>query len=236
MQAHRIASMAGTAIVAAGIAAAAAIGAPGHAAATACPGNELDHCYGESQMDQFLKVGDRMVSDYLAHIGVPNRPPVRYLSYGESVKSTCRDDHGRNIIQQDDAYEYCPANNTVYIGQRALWGYYDEHGAAGPIAGLAHEHGHYLQAIRGVTSADSVAVEDQADCVAGDFVGYLKTLGDVEYPQDYRNLGDMFRSIGSKEGPGRDHGTPAERVAAFEKGLFGGLTACNAFIPGTPLT
>jgi len=234
MNTHRIASIVSTAIVAAGIGAAAAIGAAGPAAA-ACPGNELDHCFGESQMNQFLNVGNQMVSDYLTHIGVSSRPPVRYISDGESVNSACKDKNGRNVIQQDDAYDYCPADNIVYIGQRGLWGYYQEHGAAGPIAGLAHEYGHYLQAIRGVTTEDTIAREDQADCVAGDFVGYLKTLGDVEYPQDYRNLGDMFRSIGSKEGPGRNHGTPAERVNVFEKGLFGGLRACNGFTPGTPL-
>lgn len=237
MQAHRLASIVSTAIVAAGIGTAVTIGAAGRAAA-ACPGNELDKCYSESQMDQLLQVGKRMVSDYLTHIGVSSRPPVRYISYGERVNSACQDDNGDHT-QYDDAYDYCPADNVVYIGQRQLWLFYQQDGAAGPIAGLAHEYGHYLQKLSHVpepqTTAENIPLEDQADCVAGDFVAYLETLGDVEYPQDYRNLGDMFRSVGSKEGAGRNHGTPAERVATLEKGLFGGLPVCNGFTPDTPL-
>ena len=206
---------------------------------TSCAGGELDNCYSESQMGEFLKVGDRMVNDYLTHIGVRSRPKLVYIPEGQSVNGGCEHDGGSRR-EDSDSYAYCPADNTVYIGQRALWEFYHRYGAAGPVAGLAHEHGHYLQALASVpephTAAQTIPIEDQADCVAGDFVGYLKTLGDVEYPQDYRNLGDFLRSIGSHEGPGRDHGTPAERVRAFEKGLFGGLAACNAFTPSTPLT
>ena len=206
---------------------------------TSCAGAELDNCYSESQMGEFLKVGDRMVNDYLTHIGVRSRPKLVYIPEGHSLSGACKDDDG-NSSEDSDSYAYCPADNTVYIGQHALWGFYRQYGAAGPIAGLAHEHGHYLQALVHVppahTHAGKIPIEDQADCVAGDFVGYLKTLGDVEYPKDYRNLGDFLRSIGSHEGPGRDHGTPAERVHTFEKGLFGGLAACNAFTPDTPLT
>ena len=206
---------------------------------TACAGGELDNCYSENQMGEFLQVGEQMVSDYLTHIGVRTRPKLVYIAEGHSVNGACKDDSGSRI-QGPDAYDYCGADNTVYIGQHALWGYYHQYGAAGPIAGLAHEHGHYLQALAHVpqpqTATGNIPIEDQADCVAGDFVGYLRTLGDVEYPKDYRNLGDFLRSIGSREEPGRDHGTPTERVRIFEKGLFGGIAACNAFFPSTPLT
>jgi putative neutral zinc metallopeptidase len=203
---------------------------------TSCPGGKLDNCYGESQMGEFLQVGRQMVSEYLSHIGVFSRPRLIYIPEWRSVNSACSGLIGLN----DSTYAYCPADNTVYIGQRSLWGFYRQYGAAAPIAGIAHEHGHYLQTISGVpdpkTFAETIQHEDQADCVAGDFVEYLRSLGDVEYPQDYRNLGDFLRAIGSREGPGRDHGTPAERVGTFERGFFGGLPACNRFYPNTPLT
>jgi hypothetical protein len=34
--------------------------------------------------------------------------------------------------------------------------------------------------------------------------------------QDFKNLGDFLMSIAPDEGPGRDRGTPAERVHTFE--------------------
>lgn len=199
---------------------------------SSCAGGELDNCYSEGQMGQFLEVGHQMVTDYLNQIGAPSRPTLIYVAEGHSANSGCGG-------QDDQAYDFCPADNTVYIGQAGLWGYYRQYGAAGPIAGLAHEHGHFMQAITGVpdpqTDAEKIRLEDQADCVAGAFVGYLQTLGEVEYPQDFRNLGDFLRAIGSREGPGRDHGTPTERVQSFEKGLFGHLRACNDFYPRTPI-
>jgi hypothetical protein len=202
---------------------------------TSCPGGELDNCYSESQMGEFLQVGRQMVSQYLSHIGVSSRPRLVYIPERQRVNSMCSGISSLN----DETYAYCPADNTVYIGQHSLWGFYRQYGAAAPIAGIAHEHGHYLQTIAGVpapkTFAETIQHEDQADCVAGDFVEYLRSLGYVEYPQDYRNLGDFLRAIGSREGPGRDHGTPTERVSTFEKGFFGGLPVCNRFFPDTPL-
>lgn len=202
---------------------------------TSCPGGELDGCYSKSQMGEFLQVGRQMVSQYLSHIGVSSRPRLVYIPEWQRAISVCSGISSLN----DQAYAYCPADNTVYIGQNSLWGFYRQYGAAAPIAGIAHEHGHYLQTISGVpapkTFAETIQHEDQADCVAGDFVEYLRSLGNVEYPQDYQNLGDFLRAIGSREGPGRDHGTPSERVSTFEKGFFGGLPVCNRFFPDTPL-
>jgi predicted metalloprotease len=199
---------------------------------TSCAGWQLDNCYGESQMDQFLEVGHQMLTDYLAHIAVSSGPTLIYVPEGRSVNSQCG-------WQFDHSSDYCPASNTVFRGQGLLWDNYHQYGAAGPIAGLGHEYGHFLQRISDVpypqTNAETIQHEDQADCVAGAFVKYLEGLGHVEYPQDFRNLGRFLRAIGSAEGPGRDHGTADERVHAFKLGLFGDLTACNRFYPRTPL-
>jgi hypothetical protein len=198
-----------------------------------CPGGELDNCYNEFQMDQFVDVGERMVNGFLGQHGVGGRPALIFVRLFGGVGGECG-------IQGDDAYDYCPADNAVYIGQSALWDFYNQYGAAGPIAGMAHEYGHFIQNVRGVpvpqTPTEMIRHEDQADCVAGAFVKYLQGLGDVEYPQDFRNLGDFLRAIGSKEGPGRDHGTSGERVHAFQTGFVGDLAACNRYYPRTPLT
>src|SRR5437588_13116225 len=56
---------------------------------TSCPGGELDNCYSESQMGEFLQVGRQMVSQYLTHIGVSSRPRLVYIPERQRVNSLC---------------------------------------------------------------------------------------------------------------------------------------------------
>ena len=105
---------------------------------TSCAGWQLDNCYSESQMDQFLEVGHQMLTDYLAHIAVSSGPTLIYVPEGRSVNSQCG-------WQFDHSSDYCPASNTVFRVQGLLADNYHQYGAAGPIAGLGHEYGHFLQ-------------------------------------------------------------------------------------------
>ena len=56
---------------------------------TSCAVWQLDNCYSESQMDQFLEVGHQMLTDYLAHIAVSSGPTLIYVPEGRSVNSQC---------------------------------------------------------------------------------------------------------------------------------------------------
>jgi hypothetical protein len=206
-----------------------------------CPGGDLDHCYNFDQMRQFVEAGERMVIGYLIKLGVSGNslPTLAYIPSASSASSPCVDQDG-NGIQHDRSFDYCPTDNTVYIGQNSLWDFYGQYGAAGPISGLAHEYGHFLQAVAQVpnpTSAtETIRHENQADCISGAFINYLDGRGVVEYPKDFDSVGQFLTATASTEAPGRDHGTAEERTESFELGYDGALAACNLFYPATPLT
>jgi hypothetical protein len=208
---------------------------------TPCAGGELDNCYHDDQMGEFVANGQQMVTQYLTELGVPDQalPALTYMPSGNTAVSQCVDQRG-NPTQNDQAFDYCPADNRIYVGQRTVWSSYQRYGAAGPISGLAHEYGHFLQTFTRVpephAAVETIVHENQADCVSGAFIGYLGARGQVEYPRDFEHLDQFLTATASAEGPGRNHGTAAERIRAFEQGDAGGLAACDDFYPATPLT
>ncbi|HEY7224230.1 MAG TPA: neutral zinc metallopeptidase [Micromonosporaceae bacterium] len=191
-------------------------------------------------MDQYV---DKVVSDLIVpwlndtwpSIEVPD---VRFVPEGISGREGCEDSDGHRAQYSTDSYEYCPPDVTVYVGQDAVWEFYSQTGDAGPAMGLAHEFGHHVQYSLGVTppetSQESVAFENQADCLAGtwarwaDAKGYLDTAENS--PNGRSDLDDielLFPLIASAEGADRDHGTLEERESAFNDGYRGGPPACD---------
>jgi predicted metalloprotease len=151
---------------------------------------------------------------------------------------------------------YCPADEKVYIDL----GFYDElqqrFGAPGQFAQayvLAHELGHHVQNLMGTErrvrnlqeqnpgarNELSVRMELQADCYAGVWA----------HSTQQRNLlesGDVQSALGAAAAVGDDrlqrmtrgtvspdsftHGTSAQRMESFQRGLTGGtIDSCNKF-------
>jgi predicted metalloprotease len=81
----------------------------------------------------------------------------------------------------------------------------------------------------GVAAPRDVQLVLSADCMAGAWAKYAREKGWLEYPDDVQDINSLVRAIGSREGPGRDHGTAAERSTAFEQGFDTGLSACNRY-------
>lgn len=206
---------------------------------TSCSATELDPCYRKDQMSLFAAAGQRMVTDYLTQFGVTTDsvPALTFIPSDGNVGSECVDVNG-NDKQHDRSFDYCPTDNTVYIGQNALWDSYRQYRAAGPLSGLAHEYGHFLQSVMQVPSPNSatetIRNENQADCFSGAFIGY-RDRGEAPGSDDVESVEQYLTATASVDGPGRDHGTAEERVASFTLGYTGGLAACNRFYPATPL-
>jgi hypothetical protein len=151
---------------------------------------------------------------------------------------------------------YCPADEKVYIDL----GFYDElknrFGAPGEFAQayvLAHEIGHHVQNLLGITNTMqslrerepaasnplSVRLELQADCLAGVWANStaqrsLIDASDVEAGMRAAGaVGDdrlqkMARGYVSPES--FTHGSSAQRTAWFQRGLKGGhISQCNTF-------
>lgn len=142
---------------------------------------------------------------------------------------------------------YCPSDEKVYIDL----GFYDElrrrFGAPGDFAQayvLAHEVGHHIQHLLGLTSdrgrlsnEESVRIELQADCFAGIWGNYMQRAGVLE-------AGDVQEGLGAAAAVGDDrlqrmstgtvspdaftHGTSAQRASSFQRGFESGrLQSCQ---------
>ena len=153
---------------------------------------------------------------------------------------------------------YCPGDQKVYIDLGFFDTMSQRMGAPGDFAQayvIAHEVGHHVQNLLGITgkvdamrgriseaeqNAMSVRVELQADCFAGVWAhdsqkgkGWLER-GDVEEALNAATqIGDdtlQRQSRGTIVPESFTHGTSAQRVKWFQRGLQGGsLKQCNTF-------
>lgn len=153
---------------------------------------------------------------------------------------------------------YCPADRKVYIDLSFYDTLRQRLGAPGDFAQayvIAHEVGHHLQNLMGTTAkldqarsrvseremnALSVKLELQADCFAGVWAtlsqrskGWLEQ-GDVEEALNAATqIGDdtlQKRARGTVVPESFTHGTSAQRVRWFKRGLDAGeLRACDTF-------
>ena len=181
--------------------------------------------------------------------GVPYREATLVL-FRDAVASAC------GFTSAATGPFYCPLDEKVYIDL----GFYEElrsrFGADGDFAQayvLAHEIGHHVQKITGIEGQVrqlqqrrpqaandlSVLMELQADCFAG-------MWGHSTAQRDILEAGDVEEGLGAAAAIGDDriqrmqtgtvnpdgftHGTSAQRVEWFRRGLTtGDFNACDTF-------
>lgn len=201
---------------------------------TECPGGSLEGCYTEGEMQAFLNQAIRFVHGFSEdrYTRMPHPSGYRLIGPNERAQSACG-------ALDTMTYAFCPADDGIYIGQKQLWQFYSEIGDAAAVVGLAHEYGHHIQHVAGVPRStdprSEIAHENQADCIAGAFVGWAEEQGFLE-DSDTQDIAGLVRAIASSENdPNRDHGTLAEREASMATGIRQGLPGCSAFFPETPV-
>jgi predicted metalloprotease len=158
---------------------------------------------------------------------------------------------------------YCPGDRKVYIDLGFFDTLRTRLGAPGDFAQayvIAHEVGHHVQNLMGITdkvdsmrgrvpeaqmNALSVKLELQADCLAGVWAhhsqqgkGWLEQ-GDIEEALNAASqIGDdtlQRRTQGTVVPETFTHGSSAQRVAWFKRGLQGGsVNGCNTFEARSP--
>lgn len=192
-------------------------------------------CYSKAQMQQFLDRAIRLVASYFDEVygtSLPHPSKFIYIPTGQSAATACT-----GGVPNDKSYFYCPADKQITAGQETIWSFYTKFGAAGPIVAYAHEWGHHLQNIARVpdpsTNAQSVAHENQADCIAGAWTQWADNKKMIEYPKDLQNVVGLLTAVGSVEGG--DHGTASQREQSFSSGFGDGIYGCNKFYPNTPI-
>jgi len=175
---------------------------------------------------------------------------AKLVLYRDAIESAC------GFAQSATGPFYCPGDEKVYIDLGFYQELRDRLGAPGDFAEayvLAHEIGHHVQhllgtedqvrqaqrARRDLENVLSVRLELQADCYAGIWANATEQRsvleqGDIEEGlQAAASVGDdrLQRMGGGTVNPDAfTHGSSAERVAWFRKGLTGGrLAECDTF-------
>ena len=155
---------------------------------------------------------------------------------------------------------YCPGDRRVYIDLVFYQELRDRLGAPGDFAQayvIAHEVGHHVQNLLGISgkvhaarerqseleaNAASIRLELQADCLAGVWANHTQQQKQVLEP------GDLEEALGAASAVGDDrlqtagrgyavpdsftHGTSAQRMHWFQRGHEqGSLDACDTFTP-----
>ena len=146
---------------------------------------------------------------------------------------------------------YCPADGLVYFDLDFLQQLQQQLGAGGDLAAqyiVAHEYGHHVQNLLGVSSevsrlqrqqpdranAYSVALELQADCFAGAWARSADERGLLE-PGEISEALNAAAAVQERAGMTVDpdsftHGTSEQRVSWFRRGYdTGDPTRCTTF-------
>jgi len=181
--------------------------------------------------------------------------PPKLVLYRDSMPSAC------GSASSAVGPFYCPLDRKVYLDLSFFEQLSAEFQAPGQFAQayvLAHEVGHHVQNLLGIADKVraaqqraseqqanqlSVGLELQADCFAGVWARYadqtkhILESGDVESAlRAAAAVGDdtlQRRTQGYVVPESFTHGTSAERVGWFKRGLSGGsIDSCNTFAAG----
>jgi len=161
---------------------------------------------------------------------------------------------------------YCPADSSIYLDTAFYADLRSQFGASGGDLAqmyiIAHEWGHHIQHISGITEgkdlqvqgegSDSVRLELQADCFAGAWVGAAADIKDDKgitflKPVTREEINDALNAAaavgddniqektqGQVNPEGWTHGSSESRQKWFEAGRAGGPDACETF--GIPVS
>lgn len=165
---------------------------------------------------------------------LPYDPPADIVTFDDSVRTEC----GRADAEESVAF-YCPLDETIYYSTEIRSILEEEVGDFAWITVIAHEWGHHVQFELGVDVDERsprsaqvypIQLELQADCLAGAYAQ------DAE-ERDWLDPGDIEEALFLTDFAGDEsgthwtdpnaHGTPQQRVRAFERGYDEGIAGCD---------
>ena len=202
----------------------------------------------EDRLVQFVSVVLADTEDTWSELLGPSYRAPTLVVFTDRVSSAC------GMQSSATGPFYCPADQKVYIDLGFYRDLRDRYGAPGDFAQayvLAHEVGHHVQNLVGVSSqvrqaqgqrpdqknALSVRLELQADCYAGVWAhhsGIEMEPGDLEEGlRAAAAIGDdtlQERSGGGVRPESFTHGTSAQRTQWLQRGLqTGDMRQCDTF-------
>ena len=168
--------------------------------------------------------------------------PPRLVLFSGAVESAC------GFAEAAVGPFYCPADSQVYLDLTFFDDLERRFGAPGDFARayvIAHEVGHHVQSLLGVSTRDSVRLELQADCFAGVWGRIANRERDWLEPGDLEEglaaaaaIGDdtlQRRSGGAIQPESWTHGSARMRATWLRRGLeTGDIDACDTFSATSP--
>lgn len=154
--------------------------------------------------------------------GLPYTPPHIFGSYTEPVQLAC----GSTLMNNAG---YCFDDHSITYDYYFLDKQWKDHGDFAPVTIIAHEWGHLVQAHFGLQNQQ--LAELQADCFAGAYTQAAAQWGLLE-PGDLEGGAASLYAGGKPNTPWFGHGTPEQRIQAFEYGLQYGIAPCIQFYTG----
>ena len=164
-----------------------------------------------------------------ADLGRP-RVARRFVRPGERAPTACGEE------ADDMAAFYCPADDTIYFGERLGRQVYDSIGDFGVAYALAHEYAHNVQQelgwfAEGARLTTVAPFELQADCMAG-------TWAYAVYREGRLDEGDVSEAVETALAVGdfdltnpQHHGTPDQRADAWLNGYrTGDPSVCRRYV------
>ncbi|HEX8103874.1 MAG TPA: neutral zinc metallopeptidase [Solirubrobacteraceae bacterium] len=200
----------------------------------------------EGYLTDILQSVDAYWTKTLTAAGRPE-PRVSYVWVPEDARLRT----GCGAVADNAAAFYCPADDTIYVGQvlaaqvyqGATQGFPGEQAGYGRAVGdfgvaylVAHEYAHNLQHEFGTFDSpqrgSSKPFELQADCMAGLWGNSVYRAGKLQ-PGDIEEAMDTALAVGDFDYTNANHhGTPEERRAAWLAGFEQGDPAdCRGFVP-----
>ena len=212
---------------------------------------ELRTSPSEERMVDFVNAVTKDAQDTWSEILGPRYQRTRVVLFRDAIDSAC------GFAQSATGPFYCPSDGKVYLDLSFFNELSQRFGAPGDAAAayvIAHEVGHHVQDLQGTLNqahdlqdrasktegnAVQVRVELQADCYAGVWAASAHdSQGSILEPGDAQEALRAAEAVGDdtlqKQAQGYvvpdsfTHGTSAERMAAFQRGLKGAsLAACK---------
>ena len=136
----------------------------------------------------------------------------------------------------EDFAFYCRNDETIYYSPAGFAEHERRFGDFAPIVVTAHEWGHHVQRLVGLTPEPGNAFELQADCLSGAYAsdaGQQGLLDPGDITEAVISSADAGDSFGLPQDAPGAHGTNDDRVIAFMRGFLDGVTGCS--LPLSPV-
>ena len=168
-----------------------------------------------------------------AAVAEPYAPPNGVVGFPTDIDTAC------GYATTLDAAFYCPLDQTIYYSAEFRQVIEEQAGEFAWATVLAHEWGHHIQAVlvfdaSGGTDLAAgiypIAMELQADCLAGVYARDAEARGEVD-PEQIAAAEALIGTVGDPDGtrwydPGA-HGGGEQRMRSFRQGYAGDLAACD---------